>query len=382
MKKSVLIVGPITDFGGREIEVKLIATSLVTRYNVSLLSTVKMTLNSSALINDKNFEWTTIDKIINKKLLVLFVNLLCKYRFSRKEPAYCLTKNKINGLFLNFDKLYKEILEKELIKHDFILFVGEVTSKWLDDLVSLSNKHKKPIVLRTTGAIFDIPKNRNHFLKKIDKILVHSKANYDILVTHSSNNLKIIDQTALNEKELLQIEININTSNLVYGFLGRFSSEKGILELLNVFASMNSKLIIAGSGPLQNEVDEISSNSNILNLGEFGNDEIHVFFNQIDVLIIPSLVEAGPLVGIEAMASGKLIIATKVGALEDRLKNTQNQFWFKIQDINTLKDVIKTIENLSQESINKIKFELRETYLENYSVEKVKEEYVKLFEQV
>lgn len=382
MKKSVLIVGPITDFGGREIEVKLIATSLVTRYNVSLLSTVKMTINSAALINDKNFEWTTIDKKINKKLLVLVINLLCKYRFSRKEPAYCLTNNKINGLFLNFDKLYKKILEKELIKHDFILFVGEVTSKWLDDLVSLSNKHKKPIVLRTTGAIFDIPKNTNHFLKKIDKILVHSQANYDILVTHSSNNLKIIDQTALNENELLQIEINVNTSNLVYGFLGRFSSEKGILELLNVFASMNSKLIIAGSGPLQNEVDEISSNSNILNLGEFGNDEIHVFFNQIDVLIIPSLVEAGPLVGIEAMASGKLIIATKVGALEDRLKNTQNQFWFKIQDINSLKDIIKTIENLSQERINKIKFELRETYLENYSVEKVKEEYVKLFEQV
>lgn len=381
MKKSVLIVGPITDFGGREIEVKLIAASLISNYNVSLMSTVSMTSNSSSLIDDRRFEWTTVDKIISKKIFVLFVNLLCKYRFSRKEPAYCLTKNKVNSFFINFEKLYKKILEKEVVKHNFICYVGEVTSKWLDELVFFANKHDKPIILRTTGAIDEIPNNSNCFLKKIDKILVHSKSNYDVLTANSLNNLKIIDQTTLNEKELLKIDINLKTSELVYGYLGRFSPEKGILELLDVFSSLESELIIAGKGPLQNEVDRIiNSNSNILNLGELEAKEIHSFFNQIDVLIIPSLIESGPLVGIEAMASGKLIIATKVGALSDRFKDTQNQFWFKVNEINTLRDVINSIENLSQEEINKIKMELRKTYLENYSFEKLEKEYINLFE--
>ena len=79
MKKNVLILGPISDFGGREVETKIIASALVSSCNVSVLSTIKMTINSVALLDHSNFQWNTIDKIISENILVSFVKYFTWY---------------------------------------------------------------------------------------------------------------------------------------------------------------------------------------------------------------------------------------------------------------------------------------------------------------
>ena len=204
MKKSVLIVGPISDFGGREVEAKIIASALISNYKVSVLSTIKMTSNSVALLDDFNFHWNTIDKIISKNTLVSIVNQLCKKYYSIQEPAYCLTKNKVNKIYIDFQKLYLKILEKQVQKNDYVIFLGEVDSKWLDDLTFFCKKDEKKIVLRTTGTVLNFPKETN-FLKKIDKVLVHSSSNSVKLKENSITNIAIIDQTTLNEEKLLEL---------------------------------------------------------------------------------------------------------------------------------------------------------------------------------
>ncbi|NJM80310.1 MAG: glycosyltransferase family 4 protein [Flavobacterium sp.] len=177
----------------------------------------------------------------------------------------------------------------------------------------------------------------------------------------------------------MEIPIKKPSEVLVYGYLGRFSKEKGILELLDFFSSINSKLFLAGNGPLENEVaDLIKSKPTIVNLGVFQTSEMATFFNQIDVLIIPSFEEAGPLVAIEAMAAGKIILATKVGALEERLAETQNQFWFDINNKKSFEESISKIETLDTETFYQIQKQLRKRYLENYSNEKIKNDYKKL----
>ena len=382
MKKSVLIVGPISDFGGREVEAKIIASALISNYKVSVLSTIKMTSNSVALLDDFNFHWNTIDKIISKNTLVSIVNQLCKKYYSIQEPAYCLTKNKVNKIYIDFQKLYLKILEKQVQKNDYVIFLGEVDSKWLDDLTFFCKKNKKKIVLRTTGTVLNFPKETN-FLKKIDKVLVHSSSNSVKLKENSITNIAIIDQTTLNEEKLLELSIDTNKTNLVYGYLGRYSAEKGILELLNIFSKVDNKLIIAGSGCLINEVDTIVAESNnIENLGEIAADQIHSFFDKIDILIIPSLQEAGPLVGVEAMAAGKIIISTKVGAMEERLLESKNQFWFDVEAEKTLINLIHEISQLSSEELNNIRKDNRRVYLKKYSIKSISSYYVKLFDKV
>ena len=382
MKKNVLILGPISDFGGREVETKIIASALVSSCNVSVLSTIKMTINSVALLDHSNFQWNTIDKIISENILVSFVNQVCKKKYSINEPSYCLTKNKINKIYINFHQRYLQILEKQVQKNDCIIFMGEVDSKWLADLTFFCKKHDKKIILRTTGTVSNIP-TENDYLKNIDTILIHSHSNSIKLKENLIHNLTLIDQTTLNEEKLLKLPINSDVNNLVFGYLGRFSKEKGILELLSTFSKIKNKLIIAGNGDLKNEVDSIVSTTNtILNLGEFKADEIHLFFDKIDVLILPSLEEAGPLVGIEAMAAGKLILSTKVGAMMERLTATKNQFWFDSGDENSLLNLIHKLSLLHSEELNLIREGNRKVYLEKYSINSISSNYIQLLNKI
>jgi len=96
-------------------------------------------------------------------------------------------------------------------------------------------------------------------------------------------------------------------------------------------------------------------------------------------LVIPSHEEAGPLVGIEAMAAGKLIFSTKVGAMAQRLYNTENDFWFDINKEQSFLQLIERVKNIKPEGIKVIREKNRKIYLENYSIEKISNEYLNIF---
>ena len=107
MRKQVkiLIVGPISDFGGREIEVYFIASTLAELYSVQLLSSTKMSNNSSAIIRRKNFTWNSIErKLYSKNILIKFLSWLTKFVNKRDEAAINFMGNKISHrLYRSFE---------------------------------------------------------------------------------------------------------------------------------------------------------------------------------------------------------------------------------------------------------------------------------------
>tara|TARA_R110002096_G_scaffold256795_2_gene450110 strand:+ start:1015 stop:2181 length:1167 start_codon:yes stop_codon:yes gene_type:complete len=378
LKKKILILGPISDFGGREIEVKNIMDTLIKDFQVDLLSTIPMTKNSVALLDNDIHRWSTIDKkIFNSNAFIKFTSIASKLIYGRKEPAYRFIGNKLNSKYFSFDDKYFDTLKGEIANYDTIIFCCELTTKWLEEVLVLCQELNKSIIIRTTGTISVIPKPIVRLLKNVDVILVHSNSNYQKLVGISQKNLKIIDQTTLLEADLINIKINETPKGLTYGYLGRFSKEKGIIELLKTFEKLDKKLIVAGIGPLENEVIKLTENNvHIDCLGELSGEQIIDFFNSIDVLIIPSFQEAGPLVGIEAMAAGKVIVSTKVGAMMDRLDKTDNQFWFNIEVEASLVQTISEIENLKTETLADIRHELRTVYKNKYSKKMISKNYL------
>ena len=136
--------------------------------------------------------------------------------------------------------------------------------------------------------------------------------------------------------------------------------------------NQGKKLVIAGTGPQQQEVLHFcAKNEKFQYQGALESTDVHLFYDSIDVLIIPSYEEAGPLVGIEAMAAGKLIISTKVGAMPDRLETLGNQFWFDIEHPKSLLDNMQEIELLDRDVLLEFKKELRNRYLEYYRYDKI-----------
>jgi len=375
-KKKVLFFGPIGNDGGREVEVNLIANALKENYDLSILCLRKISEDSFALKNIDNFKWTVINReIYLKNPVIKVLGWFSKFYNRGNNSPFHYIRNGISKRIFNFDRLTDDVIEEQIKKVDIVIACVQLTSIYLDKVIALCNKLKKPIIIRTTGTI-NLNDVNLESIKGASRFLFHSNQNANILLNKIKVPYSIIDQCTLQEKTLLDLPIDVSKP-LRYGYLGRLSEEKGISELAKYFQNCEHKFLIAGEGPLKNEILEIiSKNDKCSYFGFVSLGEISSFFKEIDVLIIPSHEESGPLVGLEALAAGKIIISTKVGAMTDRLVETKNQFWININDLNTLESEITKLTTSSTVDLRNIAIENRENYLRNYNFTIIKEQYL------
>ena len=347
MQKKVLILGPIGDFGGREVEANIIARALEHDFDVCILSTGYMTSDSFALKNLKKVKWASVSKkIVSKNPILFFLSFLSRIINKGKLKNYGYLNNLISKKIFDLDKLYQKEIEKMLKESNLVILCVQLKSKFFPEIVSFCDENKIPCLVRTTGTIREISQSEFSFLKKVNLFIHHSEANAQNLNKQINLPYSIIDQCALNEKQLLALQVKSN-SDLRFGYLGRLSEEKGVLPIADFFSKTSLPLIIAGDGNQKKELLEIISNkSNCEFMGSVSNENLALFFDAIDVLIIPSHEESGPLVGLEAMAAGKIIISTKVGAMEERLRGIKS-FWFDIHNLTSLQIAIEKINKLT-----------------------------------
>lgn len=367
MKKKILIVGPIGDFGGRDVEVNIIARALEAAYDTTILSTQYMTAASFSLQQLTNTKWQSVPELLFKKSrLIRFLSRISKKRNKGKKEVYGYVSNSLSKKLMNLDALSWGIIQNELAQTHLVVLPVQLTTKFLPEIVNYCHEANIPCLVRTTGTIREVPAQDFDFLKKITLFLHHSQANATNLNRQLALPYTIIDQCALTETALLELD-TVKTKPLRFGYLGRLSEEKGILPVAEFFAQTDLPFVIAGDG-LQKEalLDIINGKPNCTYLGLVSHKDISAFFSQIDVLVIPSYEESGPLVGLEAMAAGKLIISTRVGAMEERL-NSLYSFWFAVENVSSLQACVDRVNTLSLEECQSVSEQLRKKYLMEYS---------------
>lgn len=108
-------------------------------------------------------------------------------------------------------------------------------------------------------------------------------------------------------------KLGIENETLVIGHVGRFVEQKNHRFLIDIFNELhkinnNSVLLLAGQGPLMDEMKEkakkLGLKKNIMFLGQ--RDDINELYQVFDIFCLPSLYEGLPVVGVEAQASGLL----------------------------------------------------------------------------
>lgn len=116
---------------------------------------------------------------------------------------------------------------------------------------------------------------------------------------------------------------------VLFGTVGRLAPVKGQIFLLEAFAGFirsgaNAWLVIAGTGTLENELKKSAENlavrDRVMFLG-YRND-IPMVLKALDCFVLPSLSEGHPLALLEAMASGKMVIASDVGGIPEILSGS------------------------------------------------------------
>ncbi|NJD54593.1 MAG: glycosyltransferase family 4 protein [Candidatus Methanoperedens sp.] len=169
-------------------------------------------------------------------------------------------------------------------------------------------------------------------------------------------------------------------------FAGRLDKVKGIQYLIEAFSELindfDSDLLIVGSGPDEMRLKKIVKSKNMADRVHFipmvGKNELRGFLSKCSVFVLPSLFESFGIVMIEAMASGKPVIASDIPGPRDVIKHEYDGFLFKRENVGELKKYLYLC--LSDEKLRrKIGTNGRKTIEGRYTFDKIANQYLKVY---
>lgn len=379
--KKILIFGPIQDFGGRELETGFIAHTLTFKYDISVCTSSTLTHKSQLFNFQKKINAFSVNDLVCKKYFSIRILSFLSYLKNKKQGLKSsYANNAIAKKYFNYDRKRNTVISILLPKYDLIFICAQLTTALLSDVICIAKENKVKVIIRTTG---NITFSDYDFINFVDCFIHHSVNNANkIVIKHK---YFIIDQCAYNEIDLLKIPPSTNEISK-FLILSRLSAEKGIEEIIHFFlkvCSENDVLLIAGNGVLENDLKmKFQDSSRIQFQGFINSSNLSELFNKVDCLIIPSPEESGPLVGIESMCAGKIVISTKVGAMKERMQETLNDYWFDYGDFESFKKVFFEVKGLSQIQINTGSVILKETYIKNFSIKKISEKYLTVVDNI
>lgn len=212
---------------------------------------------------------------------------------------------------------------------------------------------------------------------------------YDANKVYLLNNAIDLDKFKYDEKvrKSKRKELNIEPTTFVVGHIGRFVEQKNHRFLIDIFNEIKKKnddsiLLLAGQGPLQEEikekVKELGLESSVKFLGQ--RKDANELYQAFDLFLLPSLYEGLPVVGVEAQASGNLSYLSDDMTKETKvldstvfmsLNNTAEEWADSI-----LKDAKKYKKHNTKEEVSKYGFNIKN------EASKLEQKYIAIEEQV
>ncbi len=121
-------------------------------------------------------------------------------------------------------------------------------------------------------------------------------------------------------------------------FLGRMSEEKGLRVLMDAWAGLDIPLVLAGTGPLADEVRAWAADrSDITVHGWVDRNQVHALLANARFLVFPSIwYEGMPMVILEAIAAGVPVVASDVGGIRGILPKSDAEKTFPASDAEML----------------------------------------------
>jgi glycosyltransferase involved in cell wall biosynthesis len=184
------------------------------------------------------------------------------------------------------------------------------------------------------------------------------------------------------DRDRIRCEFHIRASEIIVGTACRLKKEKGVFELLRAFHRLcgrypDLKLMYVGDGL---EREALKSESRALNLEDRViftgfREDMEKLYASMDLFILPSTCEeAFGRVLIEAMASGKPVIATETGGIPEIITDQVNGLLIPRKDELAISDAIeKCITN--PEFSAAIAVQGRTTVRLHYSLDRTGEEF-------
>lgn len=167
----------------------------------------------------------------------------------------------------------------------------------------------------------------------------------------------------INTNVFYPVTIKKNKS-FVLGFVSNFIKSKGwevflvaVDRIIKERSIDNIEVVLIGDGPDKKEINQFLSESeiNYKMMSSVSQSKLSVKYNEFDLFIFPTYRESLGLVGLESMACGVPVIASRVAGPVEYIKSGFNSFLFKKKDSDDLVKKILFYYNLPIKEKNIIK---------------------------
>lgn len=187
----------------------------------------------------------------------------------------------------------------------------------------------------------------NGFFPKSKALVVWNGSTGGVDLTRFDIRNKSVWKTKVRQK------YGITEDQIVYGFVGRITKDKGIDELISAFkmlqtSGLNSILIMIGSFENkeclnQNLLKWAERNENIIFVPNVTN--IEQYYAALDILVLPSYREGFGNVLIEAQAMGVPVITTKIPGPIDAMQENKTGYLVPVKNTEELYKCMLEINN-------------------------------------
>jgi glycosyltransferase involved in cell wall biosynthesis len=179
---------------------------------------------------------------------------------------------------------------------------------------------------------------------------------------------------------VLRNELNLPAGKIIL-YVGKLNEKKGVAYLLKAFHTIaqsqsDCHLVIVGTGllegALKREIKRLALESRITFAGQQGKEAVKNYFQMADLVVVPSIIDSTgeteglPVVLLEALASGKPVVATRVAGAPDVIVDGHNGFLAKPKDgkdlaekmVQALNADATTLSNNARDSAQKYDWEM------------------------
>ena len=346
----------IPHLGGVERYTSKLSEQLKKKYNI-----IVVTSNDS---DTKDVEVVDDIKIYRLPVYNIFKNRypIIKKNSKYKELLNKILDEKIDYIICNTRYYQTSLLGAKVskIKNSKLIFLDHssnhvtVGNKILDKLGGIYEDHLTKKIKKYHPKFYGVSKKCNEWLKYYD---IEASG-----VFYNSIDDSVFDQYYKEKK---------NSKKIIISYIGRIIPEKGVINLLEAFTRISKKhknieLVIAGDGPILNDLKEKYQRKNITFKGKIGYEDVMKLCVETDIFVHPSMYPEGlPTSILEAGIMKTAIIATDRGGTCEVIND--KKYGLIVEE--NIEDLVEKLNYLleNKKEINILKNNIHERIINNFT---------------
>ncbi len=221
--------------------------------------------------------------------------------------------------------------------------------------------------------------------KRAKKVAAVSEFTRQLALQHYPVNVQVIPN-GVDVKRLALSEVIVNQPPQII-FAGRFVHQKNpiaIVDILSQLKDLDWQCTMLGDGPMledvKQEIEKAGMNERFSLPGWVTPEEVLANFSNSDILFMPSFSEGLPVVGVQALAKGLAIVASRIGGFLDLVDENRNGYLIEVRDNRAFAEKLRMII-----SDPPLLLQLRETSLkksQDFDIQKIADQYQTIFQEI